>query len=755
MTRKVLILISAIALTCVGVGAIAPGDEAAGSRPAPANWLDRAWKYRLKVFVEVNNPDQSDSSDWRALEHTAQLTASAEVHVKNPASDASQNIRVVDARGKTVPCRAYFLNKPETLTVLFSAPREGGDFWIYFGNDSPRPRERDNWLPATKSLTFTTLRIASTIFPRSLKQVKAVLRGGTSLQGRKLVNQIAGHVNPVGLRSGNNRYVTCVEGYLNCEIPGEYKFAVDSGGPGFLLINGELIATNNGTHRPSAKWTDPHTVILEKGYHHFRLLLAEMHNFQGVRLGWQPPGKKKVDVIPSQAYAKYVKAMPQEFARADGAESIYFAFNESTVGMKLPTKTVAPVELINLSSFDDSKGRVDYVWKINGERKSTSERTTEGLEIGKSHKIRLEAYRSGKRIGKLERICRPYAHSLAYPEFKLETIGAPNIVFVGEQENLSFRILSSMARAMSFDWEYVLTKPGGGGRLSRRRGRLDVTGSEEAALSIPLDTCPYGRDSEITVTLSASGDVLASSMFHVMPLGRKVRKLRSRIGCLVDDKGHPVIISTHLIDQATFRKWLVPRYFKSVMTSSNKNVFLYGCPMENTPSGGEEFTNYVSLLEDRWPEGTRTFDFVERSESINGILADVPKFATAISKRDPGTVVISPGLSDVIRGVPVRDFKRSIQVMLDLIRAKDASIKMVLVSPPPLATNVNLSQLYRDAMAKVAERNRAVFVDIHYRLNGTDYLKYYKSELDDSVYYTYPNDDGQKAITDAIWRHID
>ena len=782
--KRTIIVVSAVALICLSAPAGVRAGEKAGPGAA-APWLKPDWKKRLKVSVDVIYGEETGDNPWQKFDeqNTDPLTAVATIHRKEPEKKANQNdIRVVDAQGREVPRKVYYLNEPDTLTVRFPAPRKGGDFFIYFDNSDPPPNEAGEWLPKSGSLMLTTLKVAAVFDPNTLPKIKAVLRGNAARQGKQDIDRIVMTRNPFGLATGNNRYVTCVDGLIRAEIAGEYKFSVDSGGIGFLIIAGKVVASNTSpTNAPQNQWQTTESVTLKKGYHHFRLLLSEMAAYQGARLGWQPPGKKQMLVVPADAFAQHVTAVPREFSRFDGKEEMYFTIVPSSVGIVLNggsppdyhlahlssskvrkmrvNKTVAPVELINPSTFDARGTR--YEWKVNGTVKASARRATVPLDLGRKHTITLEAYRDGRRLARESRRCNRFAQDITHPRWRLETTGAPNIVLVGEQENLSFRIRSSMASAMQFDWDYVLRKPRGGSDIESKSGTVSTTASSsaaagEATLSFPLDTHLYDRDAEIVVILSASGVPLASSLFRVMPVGRDVRRLKPHIGCLVDDNGKRVIISTHMIDEATFRKWQLIRWAQIKFRSANGSVFFYGSSMENAPCSGEEFVSYVALLQQRFTKAARKLDFLERTnESVCGILADVPKFAAALDARDPDTIVISPGPWDAIRGVPVRDFERSLQLMLDMIRAKNTPIRTVLVSPPPLATNVNFSRLYRDAIERLAEQNRVEFVDIHDLLNTKDYLKYYKSTAEDGIYYTYPNNDGQESIADAIWHSID
>ena len=759
MIRKLIALV--VATLCLMSAKAGPPPGGQPVAPRDAAWWNAAWQSRLRVTASVTGTDPARERDWAAFNkfEASPLTASAEIWRRDPEALAAQSdVRVVDLRGNLVPCKAYFVGKPETLTVLFPVPRSGGDFDIYYGNANPQDKPPDDWLPATNSLTVTTLSIAAQIFPLNLPQVKAALRGNVTLHGRVFVNQVDfPNGNPIRLAAGNQRYVTCIEGLLNCEAGGEYQFGIDSGGPAFLLIDGKPAGSSAGMHHPTGQWRNVSTIGLSEGYHHLRLVVSEMSRLQGVRLGWMPPGGERVEVIPRSAYAKYVQVIPREFRQASKPFSTYFTCSNPSVGVNIEAKTVVPVELVNLSTTDGA-GKWEYVWEINKVTEIRDRKPKVPLEIDQLHIIKLKAYKDGQLVDSLERSYRPTAHTSTKPSFRLETISAPNIVFVGEKENLSFRVHSNIPGSVALDWACTLRKAAGSKNgkpvyaiLSETNGTLSGSSFGESALSIPLDTTRLDVESEIVVTLSITGVPVTSTMFHVIPVGSKIEHLKNAVDCLINGDGNRVIISTFLVDESDFRKWAAWFYVKRSLDFSKKKVLLYGSPMENTPCAGEVFNSYVSRLRVRCQGTCAGFEFVKRFDEVNGILADVPHFAQVLASRDAEVIVISPGSSDVRRGIPTRDYKRSLHLMLDLIRMKNPEIRAVLVSPPPLATNVLLSNQYRTATKELALENRVTFVDIHTPLDGSSLWKYFKSKLNDGVFLTYPNDEGQEDIANAIF----
>ena len=759
-----------LALLAPGAAAVGRSDASATSAPdqpsaAPAAqpdsgfnppWWNTAWKYRVKVTAGIVGADASFAGDWAVFDKhdTTPIIALAEIYRENAhVPEAANDVRVVDSTGKLLPAKAYHMGKPDTLSVYFPVSGAGGDYCIYYEGKAGGAQAAGDFFPSNNALSVTTLQTAAQIFPITIPTVKAALRGDTTLHGRVLADKIDFSQNPSNLRMGNERYITCIKGLLNIELDGKYHFSVDSGCPAFLFIDGALTTSNtNVRNRPTGHWQTSGAVVLKQGHHYVRLILSEMGAFQGARLGWMRPGTEKFELVPAEAFAKHVLVKPREFEKATGGMSVYFTLSPSPVGIRLnDTKTVVPVELVNLSNVSGRRD-VKYVWKI-GNLTFHDDQIKVPLEAERTHRVRLEAHSNGQVLGTFERSCRFEAPDMKSAWFKLETISAPNIIFVGEKENLSFRVHSNVIGAISLNWRYLLKARPSGRTLEERSG-IYTADSGESALSIQFDTDYFGQDCDIDVSLTAANVPLCSATFHVIPLGSRIEKLKSVVGCLVNGGNNRVIITTRIVDQAAFRRWALPKYMLSKVDFSKKKVLLYGSVMENPPCREETFTSYIALLRSQCEVSCSSFDFVKRSDEVNGVLADVPRFAEVLATRTPEVIVISPGSIDVSRGVAIRDFKRSVQVMIDMARRAQPNVRLVLVSPPPVPTNVELSRLYRNAIGELAAENHTGFVDIHTALDGTSMLEYFKSKLDDGVYYTYPNDSGQQVISDVIYRAL-
>ncbi|KPA15363.1 membrane or secreted protein containing PA14 domain protein, partial [Candidatus Magnetomorum sp. HK-1] len=97
-------------------------------------------------------------------------------------------------------------------------------------------------------------------------------------------------------RKFKDTYASIHDGHIYIEKSGEYTFFLKSDDGSRLWINGTLIIENDGLHGMREK---SGTVLLEPGYHHFRIHFFENYGYTGLILSYEGPEIKK-QVVPSE-----------------------------------------------------------------------------------------------------------------------------------------------------------------------------------------------------------------------------------------------------------------------------------------------------------------------------------------------------------------------------------------------------------------------------------------------------------------------
>ncbi len=231
--------------------------------------------------------------------------------------------------------------------------------------------------------------------------------------------------------------------------------------------------------------------------------------------------------------------------------------------------------------------------------------------------------------------------------------------------------------------------------------------------------------------------------------------LQRGLGGLYDAAGRRVLISAPVEDPDRHLRWVFLRYLNERYIASRRSILLFGDRMANPTEPGKKFTDYVTLLGDRLGGAKRDFQFVERSSGLLPTLHDVVLFARSLQAAQalPHVIVISLGLADVQQAVGDRDFVRSLDLMIDAVRAASDSIKLVIVSPPPCPRNVRISRLYTEAAERLAREHRVKFLNLDSLLaqGQADWLAAtYGDPGAEGIMLANPNEAAHRRIADAI-----
>jgi len=224
---------------------------------------------------------------------------------------------------------------------------------------------------------------------------------------------------------------------------------------------------------------------------------------------------------------------------------------------------------------------------------------------------------------------------------------------------------------------------------------------------------------------------------------------------LYDYAGRRVMLATEIEDADRHMRWVFVRAFHNRFLASRRRVLVFGDRMANRAKGGKQPADYVAMLQQRLAAANRPLQFIERTSGLLPTVADVILFARTLRllKPLPDIIVISPGLSDVQQAVGERDFARSLDLMIDAVRAADESIKIIFVSPPPCPRNIRVSRLYTRAAERVARRHHIGFLDLEKVLTDGrhDWMAaIYAAPDAEGIFLDQPNMDAHKRIADAI-----
>jgi hypothetical protein len=290
---------------------------------------------------------------------------------------------------------------------------------------------------------------------------------------------------------------------------------------------------------------------------------------------------------------------------------------------------------------------------------------------------------------------------------------------------------------------------------------IPIGAQGENFVIIPVDMKQLSdKRADVSLDLTLGKEVLDSKAIRLIPSPERLADLEAQLGGLYDSEGCRIMIGADLEDPDRHMRWVFAKYLRDEVyarhAGTRTNILLFGDRMTNPVEPNEEFTDYVTRIRRHLKEEGRDFRFVARTEGLLPTIADVARFAKTLESLDeiPDIVVISPGLADVAQATGQRDFARSIDVMIDCVRATGKRVKIVVVSPPPFPRNRRLSRNYTEALETVARKHHVAFLNLDRLLAepSENWERLYYASSAEGVFYKNPGDLAHRRIASALMK---
>lgn len=740
--RRIAGVAAAFALAC-----LAPSLARAASGPP---WWNKAWPYRKSV--RVNIPAQGGDIPVTFFESSAlvgerSLTGRAVIEVETGTDRLSDQVVVTNAAGEVIPSRVFARGAGNRATVLFKAVPTPADYYIYYGNQKAK-RKRLAWERSAFPLAAAMVRVSDPAVIDEPAAAARALLAAKEILGKTETYSAHFTENPFGIRGGGN-YITLYSGLMVAPVDGTYVFGIDAGGTVHLLIDGSLVATLRGGAEPGKSWKSRSQVRLKRGVHNFTVLHGERVGAQGIRVGWMQPGKRTFSAMSGAAFARgnYVEADVTGMEEVRRSSVPFFTVARSDVAFKLRGREKGIVAL-TLRNHTRGDG-LTFEWQV-GARKLAGRSPRCFVDANGSHKVTLAVFRDGGKTGSYTRTVGldDVRHVEVFAGF--EMLRCPDVVYEAEGVKLAFKLSNPSAYPIPVRFQRLV------GKDESLFQDFEIAAGDERSVDMELPTLPKGTASvEVTFRLWLGETALAEEKVGIIRAGLGLAALSPKLGHLIDGQGRRVVIVTDLEKEDDHRRWAAFKWMAKKIKSKPKDVLLYGDRMVDVKDGGAR--SYVGFVRDRLVDGDRSLSFVERKAGgIVPCVADIPAFAAALTRQEPGLVVISVGSRDALKGVRRVQFARSLDVMIDLARAHASRPDIVVVSPVPLVSNPKVSAEHASAARIIAGQHRLPFVDLHGLITArAAWRNLYKHQADDRVFHLHPSEQAHRLMAEAILDVID
>lgn len=724
-------------LAAVGLSA-----SAAFGRAGDKWWLE-AWGHRH--VVEVVSPDPSGAIN----------TALASIDTAGLAQEDGRDIRVVEAdSGAAMPHRLESL-RGGVAGVRFQVKAPDALFYhVYYGNPEAEGAERE-WDERVGGLRLRIYKNEMQQAARNLNHMRELLAAAKTMTGeghRRMIDDVS---NPFDEPA--DHYLSVYEGKIFCREDGTYAFATNSDDSSFLLINDELVAQMPGRNVPLLDFEmragRGGRVELTRGIHSITYYHVKVTGDQLARAGWRPPWARRLETIPEDAFIRELRVETLARQARDKALNAFFSYIQGeAVQFAGVERTFVTMHFSSRVSnrFGDP---VLWDWDFGDGNVSSVENPRHMYKEEGVYTVRLL---SMDRLGfwdECERQVRVKARSPARLRFHIETHTPNAVLRHGEPVRLAIKYRGAGPEP----WRCTLSTSvlGDQGRvLSRTENRALVSprrwNESEVVLRIKE---PEAR---VRVALNFEGVPLAERIVHVVAPERVRGDLHESNGVFVNEKGELVVMRLSRQLDAPQRPSLPGK-----LREQGKALI---CVIDDSlaPAGGAESElSYYAVLRRELAKRYPKADIEVRRIGAGHVSHHDPLRRIGLAPRvaaeaNPDLIVLAASMRDMTTHLPADQYELYLYAMVDRLRgATDAAV--LLVTPPPLLLNPELSKAYAEATVRVGLMRGLDVVDVYSafaRLGEERWQEFFQDPSEPDVLYLYPGPEGQERIGMRLFRAI-
>ena len=696
------------------------------------------------------------------------VTAGMRFHVM-AGFDRVATLEVAAVADHSATARVLAMTVPQIAkgTAVRSKVLTGADYFIYYGNPEPKDTS-PTWAPPAAPVRRYTWQITGGAVPTSPPMLRQVMRQGVRYVGASSLEAINTRSNP-HVADLEGYCMAAYESYVRVELPGLYRFSIDSTGSSYLFVDGRFVAERSGFHMQHGQWEHRGKVELDAGVHHLVMVAGESSKRLMTRLGWQPITAKVYTQTPASFYVTRVPAEAVGYDTRERRGQVFFTCTQAPRAVLVGGKGRCQfVQFHNHTPADEAdEAELTWGWEFpEGEtRRDRAPGRLFALAEGSTaaaFPVTLRAFRDGKLAGDYQRTVHCDPRPAQRLLLSVDVVSFANIVYDDERTSIAVRLrnanlspilLRAVARVRTQGDEHAL-----------RPRRILIPAEGEDFYILPVDMKRLERKRAVLeLDLFLAGQRVHGTALGVIPSPEGLAGLRRGLGALFDAQDRRVMICAEIEDRDRHLRWVFYNYLRDEVVprsrKTRRRVLLFGDRMANAVGPADTFTDYTALLAQRLEADGRQLQVVARSTGLLPTLADLILFARTLdaAKPMPDIIILSPGLADVAQASGVRDFTRSIDVMIDAVRARAPRTKILIVSPPPYPGNPRLSAHYTQALKTLASHHHYPFLDLDALLakaHGDWVDAWFAAPGADGIFLANPNEQAHRRIADALFKLV-
>ena len=194
------------------------------------DWWDTNWEYRRAIIVEP----KVEAFAAAKVDPTGRQACQVALLVHGQAKGDLGDIRVVGTDNKTRPYLVMAKGPGDLVRIAFPVSgKTKRKYYIYYGNPNAKA-EKTTWEPKT-GLILETYEYAGGSIGELKYLESTIAKAKTKLVGRAFVPTV---FTPANIFGPQSKTCSVHTGYLICQKPGTYTFALTTWDAGALYIDG-------------------------------------------------------------------------------------------------------------------------------------------------------------------------------------------------------------------------------------------------------------------------------------------------------------------------------------------------------------------------------------------------------------------------------------------------------------------------------------------------------------------------------------
>lgn len=518
-------------------------------------------------------------------------------------------------------------------------------------------------------------------------------------------------------KSRSGRWLVLLRSIVLCPQDGVYRFALDCTDAGFLLVDGEIVASWPGEHNPG-EWHSGAPIFLKAGPHQVRIYNSS-GNKLNVRLGWHVPDSEDIVSIPHNSLVTALEAVETRIERIDKSLHPNFSYNLlPTYSFRGTTAVFIPVRFENTTEnwITDA---MQYRWRFSeGNKADLSDVVPPvgGTDAeGKSpvhvftstglHRTTLEVRDSLGFVGSCERtvdckLVQPREYAISS-----EVTSLPAVCYAPDIVEPFLRIAGKFPDKESLKVTWEIRESSGRKMGFSKDIRLAIE-----PIHVALIKAEAGSIDSIRWCLMHHGVDLCSGTVKFLAPPFSLLPTRVEGDCLYDDKGTQLVFVPYrsvgrfsqpsISTERAFGKLVCIDDSLAVSSLRSKgNVITFDRALARIVNGPDKpQVKYVPLLAwDKFP-------------GAYGPLLKLVQIPAAVDS-DTDVVILSIGLRDILELKDHDVFERHVAALSDIISVS-MRCPIVWVTPPPYPLDPGRVRPFAAAIRKVAEARGIPVADL-------------------------------------------